>query len=206
VRYDQNHKQQTRKKVVKAAAAAIRSAGPGVGVADIMARAGLTHGGFYAHFSSKEALLAEALTEAFAQGRRGLDRAAAADPAGVKLEALIDTYLSEAHRDAPEYGCPVAALASGLPHQGEQLREAFDQGVAAIVDMIAGRMDWGTSEERTAAACSAFAEMSGALALSRAVSDPGLSLKVLAESRRQVKARLLAAHCSQDVPRRLEAI
>ena len=191
MRYDENHKRETRARVVKAAAAAVRAEGASrVGVAEIMARAGLTHGGFYAHFPSKEALLGEALAEGFAQGWRRLEKASEAQTPAQSLAAMIDSYVSEGHRDVPERGCPAATVASELPHLGPAARAAFDDGVRLVIASIAGRLDEGSPQEREALAGSAFAEMAGAVALSRAVSDPELSSRLLAESRRRIKARL----------------
>src|SRR3954447_16349454 len=106
MRYSDTHKQETRRKVVQAAAAAVRAKGPdGVGVAEIMKEVGLTHGGFYAHFPSKEALVAAAVGEAFEQGRRRFGRITG-DLEGLEaFGAFVDSYVTMDHRAAPERGC-----------------------------------------------------------------------------------------------------
>jgi len=191
MRYDETHKQETRKRVVKAAAAAVRARGPdGVSVSEIMGEVGLTHGGFYAHFPSKDALLAEAVREAFAQSRGRVplyDDALANDEA---LARFVDGYVAAEHRDHPERGCVIAAMSSHLPRQGPAMREVFDAGVGRLIESIASRLAAVPPEEREGLAGSLLAEMSGAVALARAVSDRTLSDRLLAGSRRRIKARM----------------
>src|SRR5512133_1865414 len=125
-------KQLSHERIVATAARAIRRAGfHGVGVADIMKEAGLTHGGFYAHFASRDALLAEALEQA---GRESSDRMAKGSvqrqaKGASPLRALVDGYLSEQHLASAESGCPVAALASEIPRQSLEVRAAAAQRV-----------------------------------------------------------------------------
>src|SRR5690242_21085929 len=129
--YDERHmkhattsaKQATHERIVDAAARAIRRSGyHGTGVADIMKDAGLTHGGFYAHFASREAMLAEAADRAGAEGVAALERVAAAASPKHALESLLRTYLSKAHVEGAETGCAVAALGSEMPRQAPEVR------------------------------------------------------------------------------------
>lgn len=190
MRYDANHKAETRKKVVKAAAAALRAKGPdGIGVADIMAEVGLTHGGFYAHFPSKAALLAAALEEAFDQSRRRYARMGEGAGKAEQLAQFIDTYVTAAHRDRPEGGCPVAALATDIRRQPPEIRATFDDGLRRITERLAGLLEVGPPEEREGLAASLFAEMVGAVALSRTLSDRDYSDRLLAEARQQIMRR-----------------
>ena len=116
MRYDAEHKQRTREKVLKAAAKAIRAKGPDrIGVAEVMADVGLTHGGFYAHFESKDDLIAAAVSQMFDESRGRLNAETEGRSAAAGLRSYIDFYLSAAHRDARRWGCAVAALASDLP-------------------------------------------------------------------------------------------
>src|SRR2546430_12454803 len=111
-------KEETRERILRAAARAIRKHGyEGVGVADVMKEAGLTHGGFYAHFESRDALLAEAGDRAGAESVAVAARVAAAAPPGQALQAMMQAYLSPGHMEAIETGCPVAALGSEMPRQ-----------------------------------------------------------------------------------------
>ncbi|MBR7620955.1 TetR/AcrR family transcriptional regulator [Phenylobacterium sp. 20VBR1] len=189
MRYSEDHKAETRDRVVKAAANAMRRLGPDrVSVAEIMSEVGLTHGGFYAHFKSKDALVGAAVEAAFAQSRWRLGKLALNDDPQILLAGLVDFYVSADHRDHPERGCPIALLSSDIPRQGLPAREAFDAGVHGLIEVIATRLPGG--EERLGLAGSLLAEMAGAVALSRAVSDPELSDRLLAESRRRIKARM----------------
>jgi TetR/AcrR family transcriptional repressor of nem operon len=189
LRYPDSHKEETRAKLVKAAAAAVRAKGPdGVGVAEIMKDVGLTHGGFYAHFPSKEALVAAAIGEAFDQGRRRFGRLTA-DLTGLDaLGAFVDSYVSMDHRAFPERGCPVATIASDLPRQGAAVRAVFDAGVTSLIDRVANWLP-GDADERQGLAGSLVAEMAGAVALSRAVSDDAMAARFLEQSRRRIRAR-----------------
>ena len=191
MRYSENHKQETRARVLKVAAKALREKGPDkMGVADVMRDAGLTHGGFYAHFPSKEAFLTESLNEVFAQsGARRSRLVEGLGPRGA-LSAYIDYYVSKSHRDNPASGCPLVALNSDLPRQPKKFRVAFDVGVK----LLAGELrEWIAAigiEDADKVAVSVLSAMVGAVALSRAVSDPYLSDELLDAARAGVKARL----------------
>jgi TetR/AcrR family transcriptional repressor of nem operon len=190
MRYSETHKEETRKKVVKAAAAAVRAKGPdGVGVAEIMAEAGLTHGGFYAHFPNKEALVAAAIEEAFGQSRRRFARMTEGMTQTEALTAFIDAYVSADHRNHPQRGCPISTLANDLPRQGPMVRGAFDTGVANLIARIEAWLPDGEASTQHSLASSMMAEMAGAVALARAVSDDVLADQLLAASRDRIKAR-----------------
>ena len=190
MRYGESHKQETRVKVVRAAAAAVRAKGPdGVGVAEIMAEVGLTHGGFYAHFPSKEALVAAAVEEAFAQSRRRLARMAEDMSPGQALGAFVDAYVSAEHRSNPQRGCPISTLANDLPRQGPAVRAAFDAGVAGVIARLESWLLDPDPAVRRSLASSLIAEMAGAVALSRAVSDEDLAEQLLEASRARIKQR-----------------
>ena len=190
MRYSDTHKQETRKKVVRAAAAAVRVKGPdGVGVAEIMAEAGLTHGGFYAHFPNKEALVAAAVEEAFGQSRRRFARMTEGMAPGEALTAFVESYVSSDHRDNPQRGCPISTLTSDLPRQGPLVRRAFDTGVANLIARLEAWLPERDPAARRTLASSLMAEMAGAVALARAVSDERLAEQLLDASRTRIKAR-----------------
>jgi TetR/AcrR family transcriptional repressor of nem operon len=190
MRYSDTHKEETRKKVVRAAAAAVRAKGPdGVGVAEIMAEAGLTHGGFYAHFPNKEALVAAAIEEAFGQSRRRFARMTEGMSPNEALETFVDAYVSADHRNNPQRGCPISTLTNDLPRQGPLVRAAFDTGVANLIGRLEAWLPEGDTAARRSLASSLMAEMAGAVALARAVSDEALADEVLSGSRDRVKAR-----------------
>lgn len=197
MRYSDTHKQETRRKVVKLAATALRANGPeGLGVAAVMAEAGLTHGGFYAHFPNKEALVVAAVEEAFEQGRRRFGRLTEGMDGPAALTAFIDAYVSMAHREGRAGGCPVTALASELPRQPAAVRAAFDSGVQRMIERLAAWLPEGEPDPAGTAA-SLVAEMAGAVTLSRALADDELAERLLADCRRSLKARMGAG---QDRP------
>ena len=175
-RTDPSRKEATHERIVEAAARAIRRSGyGGTGVADIMKDAGLTHGGFYAHFDSREAMLAEAADRAGADTVATMTRVAGAAPPDQALQAIIRAYLSKAHVEAVETGCAVAALGSEMPRQAPQVRRAATRRIKEMIDLV-GRQspDWGQpgAHER---ALATVATAVGALVLARAVDDPKLS-------------------------------
>jgi TetR/AcrR family transcriptional regulator, transcriptional repressor for nem operon len=191
MRYDTEHKQKTRAIVLQAAAKAIRTEGPDrVAVAGVMAEAGLTHGGFYAHFKSKDELVAAAIGQMFDEAHTRWERETAERDPAEGLLAYIDFYLSKKHRDARGFGCPMAALASDLPRLSESAREQFADGVrrstARLGEQLAalGHADAGT------AARSTIAELIGSLSLARIEPDAKRSEAILAASRSQLKQRL----------------
>ena len=191
MRYDAEHKQQTRDKVVKAAARAIRAKGPdGVGIAQVMADVGLTHGGFYAHFASKDDLVAAAVGQMFDESRARLAAETHDRPAADGLRAYIDFYLSSAHRDARRAGCPIASLASDLPRMAAKQRRHFSAGSERLVEALAALLRDVGRPEPVADARSTFAELLGALSIARIESDAGRSDEILASSRAAIKRRL----------------
>jgi len=169
-------KQATHDRIVEAAARAIRRSGyNGTGVADIMKDAGLTHGGFYAHFASREAMLAEAADRAGNESVEMMERIAATLPPRQVLPAMMRAYLSKAHVEGIETGCATAALGSEMPRQAPEVRRAATRRIKQMIDLVARQLpDWGQpgAHER---ALFTVATMVGTLVLARAVDDPRLS-------------------------------
>lgn len=175
-RVRQSRKEATHERIVEVAARAIRRSGyAGTGVADIMKEAGLTHGGFYAHFASRETLLAEAADRAGADAvSMSADIAAAAAP-GQSLHAMLHAYLSEQHLESIENGCPVAALGSEMHRQTPEVRHAATRHIKAMIDVVARQLpDWGTPAAHERAVFT-VSSMVGAMMMARAVDDPRLS-------------------------------
>ena len=190
MRYAADHKAQTRERVLEEAAAAIRAHGPdGVGVAAIMRGAGLTHGGFYAHWPSKDALLADAIDWMFRDGAQAYFAEADAHDSRAVLGRYVDSYLSMRHRDGRARGCPVPILV------GEQHRlpvTARDRFAAATVRMMArvrALLERAGVEEAETRAASAVAEMVGAVALAR-VADDAAAKALLAAALASVRGKL----------------
>lgn len=190
MRYDTRHKQQTRERVLHAAAQAIRDGGPHrVGVAAVMREAGLTHGGFYAHFDSKEALVAAAIGQMFDDSFEHWRRREG-QPDARALTEYIDRYLSMAHRDAPGRGCPIAALASDLPRLEPSSRAAFAEGQRRLADALAPPLRRLGHADADALASSVLAELVGALTLARCEPDRARAAAHLDASRRHLLRRL----------------
>jgi TetR/AcrR family transcriptional repressor of nem operon len=169
-------KDATHERIVETAARAIRRSGySGTGVADIMKEAGLTHGGFYAHFASRDAMLAEAADRAGAEGVAAVARVAAAAPPQQALQAMMQAYLSKTHVESVETGCGVAALCSETPRQAPQVRRAATRRIKEMIDLVARESpDWGRPGAHEHALVT-VATMVGALVLARAVDDARLS-------------------------------
>lgn len=179
----------TRQAILAVAAKAIREHGPDrVSVVAVMRAAGLTHGGFYAHFESKEALVAEAIAMMFAGGR---DRfmARIGDREGPEaLKHWIDRYVSRSHRDDPGGGCALSALMSDMPRMDAAARAAYDEGARGIAARLVRYLP--EADDAEPQVLTLLAEMAGAVALARAVSDPALSDRILKQSRASLKARI----------------
>lgn len=171
-----SRKEATHDRIVETAARAIRRSGyHGMGVADIMKEAGLTHGGFYAHFESRDGMLAEAADQAGAETVAVLTRVAGAAPPEKALEAVLRAYLSKEHVEGVETGCPVAALGTEIPRQGRKVRRAATRRIKEMIDLVSRQSpDWGQpgAHER---ALVTVATALGALVLARAVDDPKLA-------------------------------
>ena len=171
-----SRKEATHERIVETAARAIRRGGyGGAGVAEIMKEAGLTHGGFYAHFDSREGMLAEAADRAGADTVATLARVAASAPPEQGLNAMLRAYLSKAHVESVETGCAVAALGSEMPRQAHRVRRAATRRIKEMIDLVARHLpEWGQpgAHER---ALVTIATAVGALVLARAVDDPKLS-------------------------------
>jgi TetR/AcrR family transcriptional repressor of nem operon len=175
-RTNSRRKDVTHARIVETAARAIRRSGyDGTGVADIMKEAGLTHGGFYAHFASREAMLAEAADRAGAEGVAAVERVAAAAPPRKALQALLRAYLSKPHVEGVETGCAVAALGSEMPRQAPEVRRAATRRIKEMIDLVARQSpEWGQPGAHQHALVT-VATMVGALVLARAVDDARLS-------------------------------
>ena len=169
-------KQASHERIVVAAARAIRRSGyDGTGVSDIMKEAGLTHGAFYAHFASREAMLAEAASRACAESAAVAAEVVASVPPDQALASMLGAYLSPEHLAQVEQGCPLAALGSETARQAPDVRRVTTRHVKEMIDLVARQLpDWGQpgAHERALVTVSA---MVGTLLLARAVDDPGLA-------------------------------
>jgi TetR/AcrR family transcriptional regulator, transcriptional repressor for nem operon len=191
MRYDTDHKQRTHDNVVKAAAQAIRAHGPDkIGVAGLMAKVGLTHGGFYAHFKSKDELVAEAVTHMFDERFEALQKCFEGVGVAEGLSAYIDLYLSELHRDRRDRGCPLVSLSGDVPRLPLPARKRFEAGLSRLTDRLASALQALNHPHAQALASSVISEMVGALAMSRAVPNSAMAGQFLEHSRASIKQRL----------------
>ncbi len=170
---------QNRERILTEASRLFRAKGfAAVSVAEVMKAAGLTHGGFYGHFRSKDDLIAQAICQA-------TDSQSEADG----LAAFIDAYLSAPHRDHPEFGCPMAALAGLMRDQAPEVRAAMAGRLAEQIDRLAGAMPGDAPDERRRTAIGHWSAMVGALILARSVDDSVLADELLAETKAWIEDR-----------------
>ncbi len=191
MRYADTHKEETHQKLLKAASRLLREKGPDrLTVPEVMSAVGLTHGGFYAHFKSKDDLIAETIDSIFEFSRGRSRKMLDGMPAAHALATFVDFYVSEDHRDHPTRGCPLVMLSSDMPRQSKKVRSAFDAGAQSLKSMLEHYIrERGLAEPETLAA-TVLSAMAGAVALARAVTDKALSDDLLISARANIKARL----------------
>jgi TetR/AcrR family transcriptional repressor of nem operon len=193
MRYDAEHKERTRVRLLTEAAIMLREEGPhGLSVVTLMKRQGLTHGGFYAHFESKDDLIARAIDvmfdrncERFLLRTRGLDGEAA-------LTSYITYYLSPAHVNKPGQGCPIPAIAMDVARMEPLARKRFEQGVSRLATLVAKPFErlGRTPEAAQTEALTLLGELSGAVIMARGVKSTAMSRQICASAYAAVMARL----------------
>ena len=176
-RYSKEHKEATRQRIIESASRRFKETGvDGSGIATLMADAGLTNGAFYAHFESKDDLVASVVADEL--GRQA-DTFASLPPGRAGLRDFVHEYLSPRHRDAPDVGCPSAALLDEIVRCTDTTKQAYTGGASRILDEIASRLAPRNPPSARDKAIGLYSMMIGTLQLSRAVSDPKLSGEVL---------------------------
>jgi TetR/AcrR family transcriptional regulator, transcriptional repressor for nem operon len=187
MRYSREHKLETHTRIVKRASVRLREKGAhGIGVADLMKDAGLTHGGFYAHFDSREALVIEAFAHAMDRATERWRKAAEAMPAEKRLATIVDNYLSPAHRDDPGHGCAVPTLAAEIARESPKTRKAFATKLEEMIDMLAGQIPSGSPKAARKQAMATIATMMGTLVMARVAGTGEFSEEILAAGREAV--------------------
>jgi len=180
--------EKNRDRVIDVAAALFRERGfDGIGLASLMKAAGLTHGGFYGQFKSKEDLAAQASGRALAENLQkwsSVIDGAAGDP----LREIVAFYLSENHKDSPGQGCALAALGADAARHGGALRSTFTEGVGVYLDILSKMMTGRSAAEKRRKAMATLAEMVGAIVLARAVDDADLSRGILEAAAKDLMA------------------
>jgi AcrR family transcriptional regulator len=193
-RYRKEHKEATRQRIIDTAGRRFKQDGiDGSGIATLMADAGLTNGAFYAHFDSKDDLVATVVGDELGRQATALG---GLPPGRAGLEAFVHEYLSAQHRDNPDRGCPSAALLDEIGRCTAATKKAYTDGAQAILDEISARLTPEDPSSARGTALSLFTMLVGAVQLSRAVADTKLSDAVLAEGIRSALTMLAATSTS----------
>lgn len=185
------HKARTRRRILDEAAKAMRENGSGgIGVSDLMKRAGLTHGGFYAHFSNRDDLVAHAIDRMFLDTATLLDRTIGQADVRAGLVSLIDAYLSEPILEKVDGSCPLPSLTGEAPRMPEKARQRFIDGIERFRTGIIQALEVLGRDDAETLGTSALSEMVGAMSLARVLSDAAEARSILRASREQIKEKL----------------
>ena len=194
MRYSKEHKQETHERIVKKASVRLREKGAhGIGVADLMKEAGLTHGGFYAHFDSREALVIEAFSHAMDRANDRWRKIAEETPPDKRLATIVESYLSPTHRDDPGRGCAVPALGAEIARESPKTRKAFAAKLEQMIDMMADQILDVPRKTARKRAIAALTTMMGTLVLARIAGSGEFSDEILGAGREAVLGRAAAA-------------
>jgi TetR/AcrR family transcriptional repressor of nem operon len=194
MRYSKEHKQETHERIVKRAAVRLREKGAhGIGVADLMKEAGLTHGGFYAHFASREALVIEAMAHIMDRGTERWRKLGEQAPLEKRLATIVDSYLSAAHRDDPGHGCAIPTLGAELARETPKTRKAFATKLEEMIEMLASLIPDATPKAARKQAMAALGTMMGALVMARIAGNGEFSDEILAAGREAILNRPVPA-------------
>ena len=175
-------------RIVQVAAERFREQGvDGIGVADLMRAAGLTHGGFYRHFASRDDLVAAAIERALGQGSRAVE--AVAKIKNAPLAAVVDGYLSARHRDTLATSCAVTTMAADVARSDDRARSAYTRQVGIYLELLI-KLIAGSKQRRRRKAIAALSTLVGALSIARAVNDEKLSQEILMSAAEELKAQL----------------
>jgi TetR/AcrR family transcriptional repressor of nem operon len=178
---------ETRRRIIQTAAAEFRANGiSATGLNDVMSAAGLTHGGFYRHFDSKDQLVAEACSAGMESVVEETQAAAEQRDGREALEAIVESYLSTEHRDNCAEACPLIRLGSELARADDETRDAATDGFLKLVDLIAGQYRRTKPEIARGKALFALSAMIGAVTMSRIVRDPALSEEILQQTKKRL--------------------
>lgn len=206
MRYSREHKLETHARIVKKASVKLREKGAhGIGVADLMKDAGLTHGGFYAHFDSREALVIEAFTHAMDRSTarwRKLTEQAAPEK---RLAVVVNTYLTSVHRDDPGHGCAVPALGAEIARESPKTRRVFAGRLAQMIDMLAEQIPDVPRKAARKQATAALATMMGTLVMARIAGSGDFSEEILGAGREAVLDRAKSPKAKKSTPKRATA-
>ncbi len=203
MRYSREHKQETHARIVKKASVRLREKGAhGIGVADLMKEAGLTHGGFYAHFDSREALVIEAFAYAMDRSTERWRKVAEQTAPDKRLATIVDNYLTPVHRDDPGHGCAVPTLGAEIARESPKTRRAFAAKLDQMIDMLADQIPDVPRKAARKQAMATLATMMGTLVLSRIAGTGEFSGEMLGAGREAVLSGAVAAKPAAKKSRR----
>jgi TetR/AcrR family transcriptional regulator, transcriptional repressor for nem operon len=184
MRYSREHKLETHARIVKKASVRLREKGAhGIGVADLMKDAGLTHGGFYAHFDSREALVIEAFAHAMDRGTERWRRLAEQTPPEKRLATIVDSYLTPVHRDDRGNGCAIPALGAEIARESPRARKAFAAKLEQMIEMLAEQIPDISRKAARKQAMAVIATMMGTLVMARVAGNGEFSDEILGAGR-----------------------
>jgi TetR/AcrR family transcriptional regulator, transcriptional repressor for nem operon len=190
MRYSKEHKQETHARIVRKASVRLREKGAhGIGVADLMKEAGLTHGGFYAHFDSREALVIEAFSYAMDRSMEHWRKMAAQTPPEKRLETVVDSYLTSVHRDDPGRGCSLPTLGAEIARESPKTRKAFAAKLDQMIGMLADQIHGVPPQAARKQAVATLATMMGTIVLARIAGSGEFSDAVLGAGREAALGR-----------------
>ena len=190
MRYSREHKLETHARIVKKASVRLREKGAhGIGVADLMKDAGLTHGGFYAHFDSREALVIEAFAHAMDRSTEHWRKLAERTPPEHRMAAIVDSYLTPVHRDDPGHGCAIPALSAEIARESPKTRKAFAAKLEQMIDALAVQIPDLPRKAARKQAMAAIATMMGTLVMARVAGNGEFSDEILNSGREAVLGR-----------------
>jgi TetR/AcrR family transcriptional repressor of nem operon len=193
MRYSREHKLETHARIVKRASVRLREKGAhGIGVADLMKDAGLTHGGFYAHFDSREALVIEAFAHAMDRSTERWRKIGETTAPDKRLAMIVDSYLTPVHRDDPGHGCAIPTLGAEIARESPKTRKAFAAKLEQMIDMMSDQILDISRKAARKQAMSAIATMMGTLVMARVAGTGEFSEEILAAGREAVLGRAVA--------------
>jgi TetR/AcrR family transcriptional regulator, transcriptional repressor for nem operon len=194
MRYSREHKLETHARIVKKASVRLREKGAhGIGVADLMKDAGLTHGGFYAHFDSREALVIEAFAHAMDRSTERWRKLGEQTVPDKRLATIVESYLTPVHRDDPGHGCAVPALSAEIARESPRTRKAFATKLEEMIDMLAAQIPDASPKAARKQAMAVIATMMGTMVLARVAGNGEFSEEILGAGRDAVLDRAVAA-------------
>jgi len=208
MRYSREHKLETHARIVKKASMRLREKGAhGIGVADLMKDAGLTHGGFYAHFDSREALVIEAFSDAMDRSTEHWRKLAEQTPPEKRLATIVDSYLTPVHRDDPGRGCAVPTLAAEIARENPRTRKAFAAKLEQMIDALAAQIPDVPRKAARKHAMAVIATMMGTMVLARVAGSGEFSDEILVAGRDAVldRAKPSMVRAKRSAPKKAAA-